>query len=71
MAEGWDLVAEQRNVFADLIEPLDDEQAATPSLCEGWTVHETAAHLLTSQFSSPRRLRRSGPSRSPPMKPNA
>jgi uncharacterized protein (TIGR03083 family) len=47
MAEGWDLVAEQRNAFADLIEPLDDEQAATPSLCEGWTVHETAAHLLT------------------------
>ena len=47
MAEGWDLVAEQRIAFADMIEPLDDEQAATPSLCEGWTVHQTAAHLLS------------------------
>lgn len=47
MAEGWELAAEQRIAFADLIEPLDDEQAARPSLCEGWTVHQTAAHLLS------------------------
>ena len=47
MADGWDLVAEQRIAFADLIEPLDDEQAETASLCDGWTVHQTAAHLLS------------------------
>ena len=47
MYKRQDLVAEQRIAFADMIEPLDDEQAATPSLCEGWTVHQTAAHLLS------------------------
>jgi uncharacterized protein (TIGR03083 family) len=46
MAAGWDLVAQERRSFADLIEPLTAEQADTPSMC-GWTVHQTAAHLLT------------------------
>ena len=47
MATGWDLVAANRRSFADLIEPLTAEQAATRSLCGEWTVHQTAAHLLT------------------------
>lgn len=47
MASGYQLVAEQRRAMADLVEGLDESQAATPSLCSGWTVHQTAAHLLT------------------------
>ena len=47
MATGYELVAQQRCAVADVIEGFDDEQASTPSLCAGWTVHQTAAHLLT------------------------
>jgi uncharacterized protein (TIGR03083 family) len=47
MAEGWDLVAQERRAFADLIEGLSAEQAGQPSLCGHWTVHQVAAHLLT------------------------
>jgi len=43
---GWDLVAQQRTTFADMIEGLD-EQAGHASLSGHWTVHEVAAHLLT------------------------
>lgn len=55
MATGWDLVARHRRSFADLIEPLTAEQAATTSLCAPWTVHQTAAHLLTfTHYGMPR-----------------
>jgi uncharacterized protein (TIGR03083 family) len=40
-------VASQRRQIADLIDDLDDEQLATPSLCAGWDVKTVAAHLLS------------------------
>ncbi|MBM9460754.1 maleylpyruvate isomerase family mycothiol-dependent enzyme [Nocardioides sp. zg-536] len=35
-----------RLLTADLLENLTPEQWRTPSLCEGWTVQEVAAHLV-------------------------
>jgi uncharacterized protein (TIGR03083 family) len=40
-------VASQRREIADLIDDLDDEQLATPSLCTGWDVKTVAAHVLS------------------------
>jgi uncharacterized protein (TIGR03083 family) len=40
-------VADQRRQIADLIDDLDDEQLATPSLCAGWDVKTVAAHLIS------------------------
>lgn len=47
MKTGWPLVGDARRAMADLIEGLDDEQLASPSLCGEWTNHQAAAHLLT------------------------
>ena len=53
-ATGWDLVAEQRIAFADMIERLED-QSDHATLCGHWTVHEVAGHLLTfTNLSVPR-----------------
>ncbi|MBV8860340.1 MAG: maleylpyruvate isomerase N-terminal domain-containing protein [Mycobacterium sp.] len=40
-------VAGQRRQIADLIDYLDDEELATPSLCAGWDVITVAAHVLS------------------------
>ncbi|TDC97651.1 maleylpyruvate isomerase family mycothiol-dependent enzyme [Actinomadura sp. 7K507] len=37
--------AERAALIDDLVH-LDDEQWGKPSLCEGWTVHDVAAHLV-------------------------
>jgi len=39
------MIADERRGLADLLEGFDDEQWATPSLCEGWTVQVVVAHL--------------------------
>jgi uncharacterized protein (TIGR03083 family) len=43
-------VAGERRKLADLVDGLDEEQLATPSLCAGWDVKTVAAHLV-SDFS--------------------
>ena len=40
-------VASQRRQIADLVDDLDDEELATPSLCAGWDVKTVAAHVLS------------------------
>lgn len=45
MADTFTLIAGQRRAIADLLESLDTAQWNAPSLCEGWTVREVAAHL--------------------------
>jgi uncharacterized protein (TIGR03083 family) len=41
----------QRRRLASLLSGLDDEQWATPSRCEGWSVRDVIAHLVsTNQF---------------------
>lgn len=48
-----DLIAGERRRVADLLDGLDDAQWATPSLCDGWTVRDVAAHL-TAGWSYPK-----------------
>lgn len=38
--------ADQRRGIADLLDALDDEQLASPSLCAGWDVKTVASHLV-------------------------
>ncbi|OBI54319.1 hypothetical protein A5667_25635 [Mycolicibacterium fortuitum] len=40
-------VAEQRRSIAALVEGLDTDQLATPSLCAGWDIKTVAAHLVS------------------------
>lgn len=41
------LVADERRSIAALVEGLDADQLATPSLCAGWDVKTVAAHLVS------------------------
>lgn len=41
----FSMIAERRRALADVLDGLSDQQARTPSLCDGWTVHHVAAHL--------------------------
>ena len=41
----WRVIDQQRVALADLLDTLTPEQWSTPSLCEGWTVRDVAAHL--------------------------
>ena len=43
----WNLAAKGRNDFADMVEPLTDEQWQQRSLCEAWTAHGVLAHLTS------------------------
>ena len=44
----FERIAGHRNRIADLLDGLDDDQLATLSLCDGWTVQEVAGHLTTA-----------------------
>jgi uncharacterized protein (TIGR03083 family) len=41
----WQTIDSERAATADLLTGLSDAQWTSPSLCEGWTVREVAAHL--------------------------
>lgn len=40
------MIANERRALADVFDKLTPEQLRTPSLCDGWTVHDIAAHLI-------------------------
>lgn len=42
------ILADERRQFADLFARLDGGQARTQSLCDRWTVHHIAAHVVAS-----------------------
>jgi uncharacterized protein (TIGR03083 family) len=46
----WQVIAAQRRSLADLLDELSDEQWRHPSLCDGWTVRDVAAHLTLQQL---------------------
>ena len=51
-------VSAERRRLADYVADLTDDQWATPSLCDAWTVRETIAHLtLTTRITVPRLVR--------------
>ncbi|CAM3979905.1 maleylpyruvate isomerase family mycothiol-dependent enzyme [Smaragdicoccus niigatensis] len=43
--EVWAAIDTHRARTADLLESLTDEEFEAPSLCDGWTVRDVAAHL--------------------------
>ena len=47
MATHWNIAAQARNDFADLLDGLSPEQLATQSLCEEWSVLDVAGHLVS------------------------
>ena len=42
----WPLVHAERLALIDDLAGLDDAQWTRPSLCDGWTVHDVAAHMV-------------------------
>ena len=46
MSDVWPLVHAERAALVDDLGRLDTEQWERPSLCDGWTVHDVAAHLV-------------------------
>jgi uncharacterized protein (TIGR03083 family) len=42
----WPMVHAERQALIENLEDLDDAQWIRPSLCDGWTVHDVAAHLV-------------------------
>jgi uncharacterized protein (TIGR03083 family) len=48
--EIWQAVDAQRLRVAALLETLTDEDWRQPSLCDGWTVRDVAAHLTLQQL---------------------
>jgi uncharacterized protein (TIGR03083 family) len=45
----WHAIDTQRTALTALLETLSDEEWRWPSLCEGWTVRDVAAHLTMQQ----------------------
>lgn len=46
MTDIWPLVHTEREALIEDLAGLAEDDWRTPSLCEGWTVHEVAAHLV-------------------------
>ncbi|MFF0903344.1 UNVERIFIED_CONTAM: maleylpyruvate isomerase family mycothiol-dependent enzyme [Kocuria sp. CPCC 205316] len=53
----WAAIDLQRRRTADLLAGLSEEQWGRPSLCEGWTVRDVAAHLTLQQMGPVAALR--------------
>lgn len=53
MNDMWSTVAVERGALADDLEGLTDEQWETPSLCDGWTVHDVLAHQCGTADMNP------------------
>jgi uncharacterized protein (TIGR03083 family) len=51
--EVWRHTHEQRRALATLLRDLSYEEWAAPSLCEGWTVRDVAAHVMRSATVTP------------------
>jgi uncharacterized protein (TIGR03083 family) len=45
-AATWKLIHRERAAMADTLATLDESQWKQPSLCGGWSVRETAAHIV-------------------------
>ena len=43
--EVWQAIDEQRRALVRLLEDFSDDEWRQPSLCDGWTVRQVAAHL--------------------------
>lgn len=53
MADNSAVLRAARLPLVDLLASLDEAEWATPSLCEGWTVQEVAAHPAWASVDPP------------------
>jgi uncharacterized protein (TIGR03083 family) len=54
MAESpWPTIHAERKALADDLAGLKDEQWQTPSLCDGWSVHDMLGHIVATNKMSP------------------
>jgi uncharacterized protein (TIGR03083 family) len=51
--ETWIHIHRERAAMAETWASLSSEQWAVPSWCEGWTVHDTAGHILSAAEQTP------------------
>lgn len=49
----WPTIHAERRTLADDLADLTPEQWATPSLCDGWTIHDVLAHQLSAAKMTP------------------
>jgi uncharacterized protein (TIGR03083 family) len=47
----WRGIDDQRRRLVDLLEGLSDQEWQHPSLCQGWTVRQVAAHVALQNTS--------------------
>ena len=53
MADTWAQLAAERQRFVDFLPSLTPEEWAKPSLCSGWTVRDTVAHIVAGAKNNP------------------
>jgi len=51
--ETWKYIHGERIVMTETLASLSDEQWATPSWCEGWSVQDTAGHIVAAAEQTP------------------
>jgi hypothetical protein len=44
----WPIVHAERKSLADDLATLSPDQWATPSLCDGWDIHDVLVHLVAT-----------------------
>ena len=49
----WTTIAAERGALADDLAGLPGEAWTTPSLCDGWTVHDVLAHMTSTAAMTP------------------
>lgn len=54
MSDVWPLVHAERDALVADLEQIPDTAWETPSLCDGWTVHDVVAHLVDSALTTRR-----------------
>jgi len=52
-SEAWAAIDNHRRALVHLLEDLSEEEWRQPSLCEGWTVRQVAAHLALQNTTWP------------------
>ncbi len=52
-ASPWPTIHAERKALADDLEGLTADQWATPSLCDGWTVHQVLGHMVATAKMTP------------------
>jgi uncharacterized protein (TIGR03083 family) len=50
-SDAWTAIDDQRRAVVHLLEDLPEEEWGQPSLCDGWTIRQVAAHLALQNIT--------------------